>query len=473
MKLSRRGFLLGGTAIVTVAMFPAAAYAYGTPPNTRNTKTRKGLSMALGKKIQGAWKAERAKNPTKPVETKVQFKARARNLATKVNSTSSAAATTQAEKKAVMGLVGGMARLGAGKWGIAWRVISLIGAGLTIYTVGSAAYDAFFGEDTPKDDCTVGTICRKYNSDGTYEVRTTTIEYASSQSSWSLSGGGFWYPYKNTYVSAVAPAKGYYRVHWVWRHKDAGKAVEDFDPATDLYPFTKGVGLTDLQEKLRNKGKLDQALTRQDIAAIVDVAVAGAIASDPTDWPADWTSSATPPKMETAGLSQAADDLFNQAVGSLFDPWTDGDADLVDPDEVADYATDDIADDGTPLPGTGGGTPTPTPTPTPGTGGGSSGGCLPGDAACPTNVNWGDPPAEPTLEAMWPSWFPSPFVAPDLQGSCTQFQMDAGFLARAARMAGSKFDAGYCQFMPQLKAVTKPLSTLLWTVAAGVILLRR
>lgn len=429
--MRRRSFLgglLGCTALVAV---PSAVLAYDEPPLDAARKARRGYTMALGKALN----RNRKKLPKGGYTSgPVGMKAKARTIGTNINQiarqrAAARAAAGAAERRAVAGLVSGMARLG-GRANPLLRLAALAGGAAVVWAGSNELYKLatdLFGREEQVPYCDAGTICLRKQNDGSYKPETTSVEMTTSQSSWSLYGT-HWHPYKYVSRGTVNGVWQGYTVHWIW--KENSKPWIDFDPDTDYAPYVKGVALTDVQTALANKGLLQEATDVQTMADLAAHSLAGAHASDPTelgDFGAEMVAGA---QLDISGLSDSFADTFTQPLSAFLDPLPDlgdGTAEAIDLDLLEDVASDGIAEDEEWWQGGSG------PDPSSGGGSGSGGGgttpadCLPGSAACPASVDWGTPPADPLFELpAWEDWLPNPFSPPDLSASCRPFVIEPG-----------------------------------------------
>lgn len=453
--LSRRRFLFGCTALVGATMIGRAAWADANPFRDLSNFSRWSPAKKTQRINELAVSNYAKKNiPIKPTETKIQYKARIKNLVEKMNSTAeyavgssraaaqAAAANSQmaaaeaAAQKSMFGMMGGMGRLGL-RMGV--RALNWIALGTTIWYVGSFLYNAIWGATETAQDlsCAVGTTC-KVTVNGKTSVQATTREYANAQSSWSLSNHN-WYVRKSTRVAPPDGKPGYFIVYWNWQEHN-GMTAATFDPQTEFSPYQRGVGQSGLSEALRNSGNLSKGISRREMAELLDQAVAGAVAQNPEAFPDGWAESK--PGVPDKRPEVTADDfwMYDDGVKDVkFGDYISGIAEgvqdgieaafdgLFNPEDVAQDVVSDIPD--TYVPPQTGGTPTPSPTPTPTPGTGGSTGCAPGSAGCPAVVDWGKPPVDDAIPSVKPtSWFPTLFTPPQLPGQCESFEVGVPFL---------------------------------------------
>ncbi len=420
-KLSRRSFLFAATASVVALGIPTAAYA--GPVITVADVMKRAQANAL----------KQAVSDGKTTMVLVG------------GDVASYGSAVGAEVKAASGLsvfrtFGGV----AGRLGM--RMLGPIGIILTVAQVGIELYNwqqAKQREQSLIESCEVGSACvvtKTTNGQQVQEQYTHTIETNSSQSNWSLfgaRGGNRWGVVMN---KAPGSGAGYaYDVWWKYNSTDPFK-IEYTKPipqsSNDSY-----AGMTrDQVEALLKKLGDQTALDRQTMADTLNKINDRILAANPTNEVA---------KAIKERPIQATDVPDTLKVGHLLDTWPDvgSEADRFKvPTQMID-GTDTQTGNVPVEPGT---TPTtgtsPTPTPTTGT----------------QPIDWGTPPtgtmpSEPTHF----NWMPTPWVAPNLPGSCTGLPYD--FTTVLPRTAGL---INPCPVINLARPVVRPVAALGWTAYA-------
>jgi len=471
--LSRRAFLFAASATTLAVVMPSPARADGGKIDFTNylnwspaKRTQKINELAVSNYAK--------KNlPKKAMETKVQYKARMRNLVESLNTkavyaqgstraaaqaaaaTTEAAAAEAAGKKAMFGMMGGMGRLG---WRMGARVLNWVALGSTLWYIGSALYNWLTGTSGTTDmSCAVGTTC-KITANGKTTVQATTREYANAVSNWSLTGHNWSVrTQKRQAAGANGMPPGYYLVYWQWQEHN-GYTSATFYPQLEFSPYQRGVGNTLLEQAVKDSGKLNSPLSRAEMADLLDQAIAGHVQSDPGLYPDGWAegakTNADPRPAVTAadfgdgGPAASATVTIGDYLADFASGISDAFDGLFDPVAVSDEIVSGIPDDGSTdeNPAGPGGTPTPTPTPTPSTGGG-------------TGTDWGTPPVGAMPGTPTPfSWMPTPWVAPDLPGSCAGVPYDFSAVLRNTRGVINP-----CPAINMARPVVRPVAILGWT----------